>query len=93
LQTVSSIATFFLAMSQHPDIQAKAQSVLDEALSSQGRLPDFTDYKKLPYIEALVREVLRWRPVALVPVPHAVTQDDVYNSYHIPAGATVISNV
>ena len=80
-------------MSQHPDIQAKAQSILDEAILSQGRLPDFTDYKKLPYIEALVREVLRWRPVAPVSLPHAVTQDDVYNSYNIPAGATVISNV
>ncbi|TEB11285.1 cytochrome P450 [Coprinellus micaceus] len=87
--TVSSITTFFLAMAQNPDIQARAQAVVDEALKGQGRLPDFTEFKKLPYIEALVREILRWRPVAPVGVPRIASQDDVYDSYRIPEGATV----
>lgn len=79
-------------MAQNPDIQAQAQAVVDEALADQGRLPDFTEHKQLPYIEAVVREILRWRPVAPVGVPHALTEDDVYNGYRIPAGATVLSN-
>ena len=50
-------------MAQNPDIQKKAQGVVDDVVSQLGRLPDFTEYRALPYIEALVREVLRWRPV------------------------------
>ncbi|KAF5310372.1 hypothetical protein D9611_012042 [Ephemerocybe angulata] len=100
--TVSAFATFFLCMIQNPDIQKKAQEVIDEAISNLGRLPDFTEYKTLPYIEALVREVIRWRPVTPVcismtststAVPHEVTEDDVYKGYHIPAGATILANV
>ncbi|KAF6745976.1 cytochrome P450 [Ephemerocybe angulata] len=90
--TVSSFATFFLCMIQNPEIQRKAQTAIDEAVSQLGRLPDFTEYRKLPYIDALVREVLRWRPVTPIAVPHAVIEDDVYKGYHIPAGATVLPN-
>ncbi|KAJ3523341.1 hypothetical protein NMY22_g11478 [Coprinellus aureogranulatus] len=96
--TVSSIATFFLAMAQNPNIQRKAQSHINEIIASRDRLPDFSDHPDLPYIEALVREVLRWRPVTPIGVPHAVTQDDVYvdgtsgKTYHIPGGATVLPN-
>lgn len=61
--TVSSTATFLLAMAQNPEVQKKAQGVIDEVIATQGRLPDFTEYRKVPYIEAVIREVFRWRPV------------------------------
>ena len=80
-------------MAQNPAVQAKAQAAVDEALEGQTRLPDFTEYKRLPYIDALVREILRWRPVAPVGVPHVASQDDIYNSYRIPKGATVLANL
>lgn len=35
----------------------------------------------------------RWRPVAPTGFPHALTQDDTYNGYFIPKGATVYANV
>lgn len=45
----------------NPDIQAKAQGMIDEVCP--GRLPTFDDMSDLPYIDALVKETLRWRPV------------------------------
>ena len=45
----------------HPGVQVKAQEELDRVL--QGRLPDFHDEPNLPYISAIVKEVLRWQPV------------------------------
>ena len=39
-----------------------------------------------------MNEVLRWRPVSAGGIPHAVTKDDEYMCYHIPAGATIIGN-
>ena len=56
-------------MAQNPAIQKKAQAVVDEAVKAEGGLPDFAHYQKLPYVEAIVREVLRWKPVAPVGEP------------------------
>ncbi|KAJ2928477.1 hypothetical protein H1R20_g8621, partial [Candolleomyces eurysporus] len=89
---VSSFTTFLLTMVQNPDVLKRAQKDIDEAVSQLGRLPDFREYRALPYIQALVWEVLRWRPVAPVAVPHFATEDDVYNGYCIPAGSTVFAN-
>ncbi|EEB93789.1 hypothetical protein MPER_07513, partial [Moniliophthora perniciosa FA553] len=61
--TVSSLSSFMLAMILHPEVQDKARAELDSVVGS-GRLPDFTDRGSLPYIDALVLEVLRWNPVA-----------------------------
>jgi hypothetical protein len=47
-----------LAVVLHPEVQAKAQKELDNVLGN-GRLPDFCDRKSLPYISAVVKEVLR----------------------------------
>ena len=52
-------------MTLHPEIQEKARKELDQVVGSQ-RLPDFSDQPSLPYIDAIVRESLRWNPV--VPV-------------------------
>jgi cytochrome P450 len=45
----------------HPEIQAKAQGEIDSVCA--GRLPDFSDRSRLPYVDAIVKELLRWNPV------------------------------
>jgi cytochrome P450 len=60
-QTVSAFSTFILAMCLYPDAQKKAQAELDHVLG--GRLADFADQSSLPYINAVIKECLRWRPV------------------------------
>ncbi|KAI0264227.1 cytochrome P450 [Gloeopeniophorella convolvens] len=91
LQTVAAILSFFLAVLLHPDTQARAQAELD-AVTGRERLPTFEDRPQLPYVDALCKEVLRWQPVGPLSVPHATTQDDVYEGYFIPKGAIVIGN-
>ncbi|KIW95145.1 uncharacterized protein Z519_03729 [Cladophialophora bantiana CBS 173.52] len=56
------------------------------------RLRSFEDQVSLPYINAGVKEVLRWRPVSAGGTPHAVMQEDQYTGYRIPKSATVIGN-
>ncbi|KAF7288548.1 Cytochrome P450 [Mycena chlorophos] len=90
--TVSALTTFFLAMALYPDIQKKAQAAIDQVVGS-ARLPDFYDRDKLPYIEAIYQEVMRWKPVLPLSVSHATTSDDIYQGYYIPKGATVIANL
>ncbi|KAF8897011.1 cytochrome P450 [Mucidula mucida] len=89
--TVSALASAILAMVQNPSSLKKAQADIDSIVGNE-RLPDFNDRKSLPYLEAIVKEVLRWRVVSPLAVPHRVSQDDEYRGYHIPKGATVLGN-
>ncbi|OSX64689.1 hypothetical protein POSPLADRAFT_1134235 [Postia placenta MAD-698-R-SB12] len=89
--SVSAIESFFLIMTLYPEVQNKAQVELDSVVEA-GRLPDYGDRDKLPYIDALIKEVLRWNPVLPLALPHSLMEDDTYRGYHIPKGATVLAN-
>lgn len=61
LQTPSSLASFILAMVLHPEIQARAQAEIDSVVGPEWqRLPSFADRPRLPYVDAIVLELLRW---------------------------------
>lgn len=79
-------------MALHPHVQKKAQAELD-AVVGAGRLPTHADRECLPYMNAVVKEVLRWHPVGPLGVAHASTADDVYNGYLIPDKSIVMVNV
>jgi cytochrome P450 len=49
-------------MTLYPDVQAKAQAEIDTVIGTD-RLPTSEDRPNLPYVDALVKEVLRWQPV------------------------------
>ncbi|OBZ79897.1 O-methylsterigmatocystin oxidoreductase [Grifola frondosa] len=59
----SAMLTFLFAMSRFPEVQRRAQAELSSVIG-RGRLPAMADRHDLPYINALVLEVLRWIPVA-----------------------------
>ncbi|OOF97574.1 hypothetical protein ASPCADRAFT_129254 [Aspergillus carbonarius ITEM 5010] len=90
--TVSSISSFFLAMALFPEVQRKAQEELD-AVVGTNRLPQYEDREQLPYINALVKEVLRWHPVVPMSLAHTPIKDDTIEGYSIPKGATVLANI
>ncbi|KIM46552.1 hypothetical protein M413DRAFT_24257 [Hebeloma cylindrosporum] len=90
--TASALSVFILAMVLYPDVMRKAQREIDTVVGS-GRLPTFADAPYLPYVRAIVMEVLRWRPVTPLGVPRRTTEDDWYKGYFIPKGAVVIANI
>ncbi|KDQ59104.1 hypothetical protein JAAARDRAFT_33832 [Jaapia argillacea MUCL 33604] len=89
--TVSAMEQFFLAMILYPSVQKKAQEELDRVVGRL-RLPDFEDRENLPYINALVKETMRWQPITPLAVVHSPIADDVYNGYFIPKGSFVFGN-
>ena len=48
-------------MALYPDVQAKGQNEIDSLLKGK-RLPKSSDSDSLPYVNAIVKEVLRWNP-------------------------------
>lgn len=86
-----ALMVFVLAAVLNPVVVKKAQEELDSVVGSE-RLPTFDDLEKLPYINAIVKEVHRWRPVIPAGVPHAVSEDDEYMGYRIPKGTMIMGN-
>ena len=48
------------------------------------------DRSALPYMNALVSEILRSHVVVPTGAPHRVTEDDVYEGYFIPKGSLIM---
>lgn len=46
----------------YPDVLKKAQKEIDEVIGDD-ILPSFLDRERLPYIDAVVKETLRWNSV------------------------------
>ncbi|KAF9243525.1 cytochrome P450 [Melanogaster broomeanus] len=91
--TFSTLSIFILAMIRYPDVQKRAQAEIDSVIGSDlTRLPAWEDRSSLPYIDAVIKETLRWHPVAPLGIPHATVDDDIYEGYFIPKGATVLAN-
>ncbi|KAJ3781624.1 cytochrome P450 [Lentinula aff. detonsa] len=93
LETTSTTLSFFLyAMIQHPNVQEQAQKELDRVVG-RSRSPNFTDMAHLPYIRAIVKEVLRWQPAIPLVVPRMAMEDDWYEGNFIPKGTALILNL
>jgi cytochrome P450 len=91
--SASTLITMVLAAVMFPDTVTKAQKEIDEVVGSE-RSPDFDDLQRLPYVDAFVREVFRWRSVAIIGgQPHAPVQDDYYNGWFIPKDTWVQGNL
>ncbi|UZJ53632.1 hypothetical protein CBS101457_002952 [Exobasidium rhododendri] len=89
--TTMALEVFTMAVVCNPEVMKRAQKEIDEVVGRQ-RIPTFEDQDHLPYVQALIKEVLRWRPVTAGGIPHLVTEDDEYNGYFIPKGSIIIPN-
>ncbi|CUA69529.1 O-methylsterigmatocystin oxidoreductase [Rhizoctonia solani] len=83
---------FVLAMVLHPEVQAKAQKEIDTVVGPN-RLPTVEDRVKLPYIDRVLTEIMRWHPAVPLGVPHICTKEGEYRGYRIPKGAMIFGHI
>jgi cytochrome P450 len=89
----STLITFVLACCAFPEVLEKAWEELDRVVGPH-RSPSWEDEGDLVYVKAFVKEVFRWRSVAVIGgQPHAPISDDTWNGYHIPKGTWTQGNV
>ncbi|OBZ71421.1 O-methylsterigmatocystin oxidoreductase [Grifola frondosa] len=81
--TVSSLLTFFSTMVLHPDVQRRAQAEIDQVVGSD-RLPRYSDCSNLPYIDAVLTEIIRLlNPIPIIARVPARAQRILYlKGYH-----------
>ncbi|TFK62152.1 cytochrome P450 [Pluteus cervinus] len=91
--TPSTMLALIHALALHPEVQRKAYEEIVRVVGTS-RLPTCQDRPSMPYLEAIYREILRWRPPVPLGVPHKSTQQEImYKGYCIPPGTVIISNI
>ncbi|KAK0117473.1 hypothetical protein ONS96_013303 [Cadophora gregata f. sp. sojae] len=85
----SPIQGWVVAMAMYPEWQKRAQEEVDAVCGE--RMPSSEDIQRFPVVRALIREVFRWRSPVPFGVPHMLTEDDVYEGYHIAKGSVVFA--
>lgn len=85
--------TFVMASLCYPDAFQQARQEADAVCGSNPeRLPLISDIDRMPYTCALIKEVLRWRPIIPLVPPHLLTQDLEFEGYFFPAGTEFLIN-
>ncbi|KAL9349531.1 hypothetical protein Peur_056786 [Populus x canadensis] len=92
--TVALLLEWIMArMVVHPEIQAKVQEELDTCIGSHREVQD-SDIPNLPYLRAIVKEVLRLHPPGpLLSWARLAIHDVHVDKTLIPAGTTVMVNM
>ena len=85
--TANTLAWTWMLLSQHPQVQDKLLTELEEVLN--GRSPSIEDIPHLRYTEMVIKEAMRlYPPVPFIPRKAAV--DTEIDGYSIPAGCVLI---
>lgn len=82
---------FIAATVANKDFMKKAHAVLD-AVVGRDRLPRFSDRSSLGYIDAIVSELMRWRPIAPGGIPRRADKQDDIHGINVAKDAAVFSN-
>ncbi|KAH6976171.1 cytochrome P450 [Ilyonectria robusta] len=93
LDTVTTQVAWFIAyLSQHPEIQDKAETEIRKFYDVTQPMCDVDDDQKCQYIVALVKESLRYFTVLRLALPRASIKDVVHEGITIPKGSVVFLN-
>ncbi|KAB8078109.1 cytochrome P450 [Aspergillus leporis] len=79
------------ALILNPDVQRRAHEEIDAVVGAD-RSPTWDDFANLPYINMIIKEGHRWRPILPLCFPHALGEDDWIDGRFLPKGTTVIVN-
>ncbi|CAL5432756.1 unnamed protein product [Camellia sinensis] len=92
-ETTSNAIEFAMAeMMNKPEVMKKAQQEL-ETVVGKDSIVEESHINKLPYLQAILKEVLRLHPVLSLMVLHCSSQTCIIGGYKIPKGARVFINV
>ncbi|KAK6169269.1 hypothetical protein SNE40_020350 [Patella caerulea] len=81
-----------LYLLHNPSVQARCYKEIQDVVGS-GRLPSMADRPNMPYIQAVLHEVLRIANIAITGPPHTVDEDVIFHGYVIPKHTVVFANL
>uniref|UniRef100_A0A8C5M5U8 Cytochrome P450 n=1 Tax=Leptobrachium leishanense TaxID=445787 RepID=A0A8C5M5U8_9ANUR len=86
--TSTTLRWGILLMMKYPEIQKKVQHEIHNVIGSSQ--PQIDHRKEMPYTDAVIHEIQRFGNIVPNNIPHATTQDVMFQGYFIPKGTQVI---
>ncbi|XP_063162407.1 cytochrome P450 2J2-like [Candoia aspera] len=90
--TFTTLMWALLLLANHPNIQEKVQKEIEEVFGFSGSI-SYQDRKKLPYTNAVLHEMQRFKYVFLFGLPRQSTKDVKMMGFHIPKGAFIFPDL
>jgi cytochrome P450 len=79
-------------LANRPDVQRRVQAEIDSVIG-RDRLPCYEDRTRLPFTEATMLEIMRYKPLLPHSIPHATQQDTSLLGFFIPAGTWILPSL
>nr|DBA17015.1 TPA: hypothetical protein GDO54_002532 [Pyxicephalus adspersus] len=90
--TSSSLEWTLLYMMIYSDVQEKCRTEMDTVRGDRDHL-DYEDRVRMPYTQAVLREVQRFASILPLGVAHSPIKDVQLNGYTIPKGTFIITDL
>ncbi|XP_060130292.1 cytochrome P450 2J6 [Zootoca vivipara] len=90
--TTSSLKWALLLLASHPDIQDKMHKEIEDVIGSAHSIC-YQDKKKLPYTNAVIHEMQRFKYAILLGLPRQCTKDVKLCGFLIPKGTIIIPDL
>ncbi|KAM8953737.1 cytochrome P450 2G1-like [Pelodytes ibericus] len=85
--TSSTLSYGLLILMKYPHIKVRLQEEIDSVIG-KSRRPCMEDRAKMPYMEAVLHEIMRFIDFLPLGAPHCVTEDTLFRGYTLPKGTT-----
>ncbi|XP_041842138.1 steroid 17-alpha-hydroxylase/17,20 lyase isoform X1 [Melanotaenia boesemani] len=93
VETTSTTLLWILAyLLHHPEVQEGVQKELDENVGSE-RAVSVSDRGHLPYLDCVINEGMRIRPVSPVLIPHTAMTNSSIGGHAVSQGTRVLINM
>ncbi|XP_028298244.1 cytochrome P450 17A2 [Gouania willdenowi] len=93
VETTSTTLLWILAyLLHHPQVQERVQAELEEQVGRE-RAVSVSDRGRLPYLDCVINEGMRIRPVSPVLIPHTAIVDSSIGGHNVRRGTRVLVNM
>jgi len=92
-ETVSfQVARALAVLGNRPNVAERLQKEIDSVVP-RDRLPSLYDRKNMPYLEATILELFRYRTIFPITVPYMATCDTQVGAYDVRKDTTILVNL